>query len=360
MSLSCAISRIDLASTLVRACRYRPPNAHRVVWIAVHGCSVAEFIVRIASDDLLVRYIDAVFPMSSVSSVSFKAFDVRRGVGCCGCGEPNEDGAKDACSEIEAKGIDDARYNVVSSTTTAKNELLGCAAPDEAAVVAAVVDLLRKRLGVVRLQVLARASDRNAALLERIGNALAAAPHHIAFSKTAFDWWVSVVDDGSDTRNGLIIPSSQDKRVSTSVVSDSSELSSTPDVGSDSGRSGGLWFSVCSRGLLAPFSEAKRKQLGSDQEVCRAAWKLREAIQEREIAEVLSHRVGVARALDLGAAPGGWTSVLAERCVEVVAVDPADLDPAVGATRGVRHVRLQAEVGEVAASTRVTLLALAW
>ena len=332
----------------------------------MHECSIAEFIARVAGDDLLVRYIDAIFPVSCVSaapssvSSSSKANDSQGGA-CCS-GEPNTDGAKDVCSEIEARDIA-AQHNAVSSITTATSELLGCVAPDEPAVVAAVVDLLRNRLGSVRLQVLARASDRNAALLERIGNALAAAPHHIAFSKTAFDWWVSVVDDGGDTKKGRIsaresIASGQDESLSTSVVSGTSDLSSTPDVGSDCyGRSGGLWFSVCSRGLLAPFCEAKRKQLGSDQEVCRAAWKLREAIQEREIAEVLAHRVGVARALDLGAAPGGWTSVLAERCAEVVAVDPADLDPAVGATRGVRHVRLQAEVGAVDASTSDTLLA---
>ncbi len=49
------------------------------------------------------------------------------------------------------------------------------------------------------------------------------------------------------------------------------------------------------------------------------------------------------RALDLGAAPGGWTKVLAEHVAEVVAVDPADLDPGVAALSNVRHLALHAQ-----------------
>jgi 23S rRNA (cytidine2498-2'-O)-methyltransferase len=44
-------------------------------------------------------------------------------------------------------------------------------------------------------------------------------------------------------------------------------------------------------------------------------------------------------ALDMGAAPGGWTRVLRSRGLKVVAVDPADLDPRLSADRGIRHVR---------------------
>lgn len=46
-------------------------------------------------------------------------------------------------------------------------------------------------------------------------------------------------------------------------------------------------------------------------------------------------------ALDLGASPGGWTRVLRERGMKVVAVDPADLDPRVARDPGVVHVRRQ-------------------
>jgi 23S rRNA (cytidine2498-2'-O)-methyltransferase len=43
--------------------------------------------------------------------------------------------------------------------------------------------------------------------------------------------------------------------------------------------------------------------------------------------------------VDLGAAPGGWTYVLAERRARVIAVDPAKLRPEVLAKRGVRHLQ---------------------
>ena len=42
--------------------------------------------------------------------------------------------------------------------------------------------------------------------------------------------------------------------------------------------------------------------------------------------------------VDLGAAPGGWTYVLAERRARVIAVDPAKLRPEILAKKGVRHV----------------------
>jgi 23S rRNA (cytidine2498-2'-O)-methyltransferase len=42
---------------------------------------------------------------------------------------------------------------------------------------------------------------------------------------------------------------------------------------------------------------------------------------------------------DLGAAPGGWTYVLAERRARVIAVDPAKLRPDLLTRKGVRHVQ---------------------
>lgn len=46
-------------------------------------------------------------------------------------------------------------------------------------------------------------------------------------------------------------------------------------------------------------------------------------------------------ALDMGAAPGGWVRVLRGRGLQVVAVDPASLDPRVASDPGVVHVRRQ-------------------
>jgi 23S rRNA (cytidine2498-2'-O)-methyltransferase len=63
----------------------------------------------------------------------------------------------------------------------------------------------------------------------------------------------------------------------------------------------------------------------------------------RKIEEALSW-LGVAPGpgelcVDLGAAPGGWTYVLAERRARVIAIDPAKLRPDILARRNVRHVQ---------------------
>lgn len=44
------------------------------------------------------------------------------------------------------------------------------------------------------------------------------------------------------------------------------------------------------------------------------------------------------KALDLGAAPGGWSRILLERGFEVWAVDPADLDQRLAGRDGLRHI----------------------
>ncbi|MDQ0058023.1 SAM-dependent methyltransferase [Paenibacillus harenae] len=57
-------------------------------------------------------------------------------------------------------------------------------------------------------------------------------------------------------------------------------------------------------------------------QVSRAKFKLLEAERAFEL-----HYEQFRRALDVGAAPGGWTSLLLERGLRVTAVDPADLHP---------------------------------
>ncbi len=49
------------------------------------------------------------------------------------------------------------------------------------------------------------------------------------------------------------------------------------------------------------------------------------------------------RALDLGAAPGGWTRLLRRAGLEVTAVDPGDLDPRLRDDPGIHHVRSLAQ-----------------
>lgn len=68
--------------------------------------------------------------------------------------------------------------------------------------------------------------------------------------------------------------------------------------------------------------------------ISRAAFKLLEA--ERAFKLPLDQ---FSNALDLGAAPGGWTSVLLERGLKVTAVDPAEMDPALEYHPRLRHLR---------------------
>jgi 23S rRNA C2498 (ribose-2'-O)-methylase RlmM len=82
----------------------------------------------------------------------------------------------------------------------------------------------------------------------------------------------------------------------------------------------------------------RRRYAPGTRPVNRAEAKLREALAAFGIA------APTGRVLDLGAAPGGWTVVLAETAREVVAVDPAELDGRVLARPNVRHARVRAEV----------------
>ena len=76
----------------------------------------------------------------------------------------------------------------------------------------------------------------------------------------------------------------------------------------------------------------------SPREICRSENKLKEALVKFNI--VLS---GEGVALDIGAAPGGWTKVLADYGYEVVAVDPGNLHPILQENPKVTHHKMQIE-----------------
>jgi 23S rRNA (cytidine2498-2'-O)-methyltransferase len=69
--------------------------------------------------------------------------------------------------------------------------------------------------------------------------------------------------------------------------------------------------------------------------VSRAGFKLMEALEEYPIVFKKNSENSVA--LDLGAAPGGWTKVLLERGLKVVAVDPVQLAPVLQADKNVEY-----------------------
>jgi 23S rRNA C2498 (ribose-2'-O)-methylase RlmM len=85
----------------------------------------------------------------------------------------------------------------------------------------------------------------------------------------------------------------------------------------------------------APFWPAGRPDLRIEPRfVSRSALKLCEAIGLFSIP-----LVNRGTALDLGAAPGGWTQVLAGRGIRVTAVDPGELDPGVARLHAVQVFR---------------------
>lgn len=91
--------------------------------------------------------------------------------------------------------------------------------------------------------------------------------------------------------------------------------------------------------MLRKELHRQRKYAPGERPLNRAQWKLREALKEFGI-----ELPATGRALDLGSAPGGWAAVLAEAVAEVVAVDPAELDPEVVKLPNVRHMRFRAEM----------------
>jgi len=89
---------------------------------------------------------------------------------------------------------------------------------------------------------------------------------------------------------------------------------------------------------LSDWAGGERRFARDEGQISRAEFKLLEALAVFKI-ELPPRGV----ALDLGAAPGGWTRVLRQRRQYVTAVDPADLHPSLQADANVRHKRVTAE-----------------
>jgi 23S rRNA (cytidine2498-2'-O)-methyltransferase len=89
---------------------------------------------------------------------------------------------------------------------------------------------------------------------------------------------------------------------------------------------------------LSGWAGGERRFAREEGQVSRAEFKLLEALEAFHI-----HLPPRGIALDLGAAPGGWTQVLRQREQFVTAVDPAALDPRLEEDKGIRHKRVTAE-----------------
>lgn len=89
---------------------------------------------------------------------------------------------------------------------------------------------------------------------------------------------------------------------------------------------------------LSNWAGGARRFARQPEQISRAEFKLLEAL---ELFGLTLPPGG--KALDLGAAPGGWTRILAARGMQVTAVDPANLHPSLRHAPGVRHLRLTAE-----------------
>lgn len=90
---------------------------------------------------------------------------------------------------------------------------------------------------------------------------------------------------------------------------------------------------------LSDWAGGARRYKWEETQISRAEFKLLEAL---EVFGVALPDNG--RALDLGAAPGGWTRILRRHGLYVTAVDPAELDPRLSRDKRVTHLRATAQV----------------
>lgn len=89
---------------------------------------------------------------------------------------------------------------------------------------------------------------------------------------------------------------------------------------------------------LSDWAGGERRFKREPDQVSRAEFKLLEALETFDL-----ELPAAGLALDMGAAPGGWTRLLAARGLRVIAVDPAELDPRVAALPNVTHIRTTIE-----------------
>ena len=112
--------------------------------------------------------------------------------------------------------------------------------------------------------------------------------------------------------------------------------SGKPAASSD-GQLAFLGLSLASHNI-SDWAGGVRRFRREKEQISRAEFKMLEALEAFRIDLPAG---GVA--LDLGAAPGGWTRVLRQKGQFVTAVDPAELHPRLAADRGVRHKKMTAE-----------------
>ncbi len=89
---------------------------------------------------------------------------------------------------------------------------------------------------------------------------------------------------------------------------------------------------------LSDWAGGARRFARDAARISRAEFKLLEALEVFDI-QLPPHGV----ALDLGAAPGGWTRVLRQKEQYVTAVDPAHLHPSLHPDKSIRHKQMTAE-----------------